>query len=452
MKNRTSIQFVNHASVLVRHGEIGLLSDPWYQGDAFHKGWNLIHELNDSQIHAVLDRVTHIWISHEHPDHFSILFFKKFGKELKEKNIQIIFQETKDKRVENFLLKSGHNVHIVLFNSWLKLSNEFEILCFKDGFYDSGLAIKTADKSILNLNDCEIKNSARCKEVSKITGHCDVLLTQFSYAAWKGGVDNIAWRRLAATEKLDTMMLQASHFKPKVIIPFASYIYFSNDANFYINDAANKPRDVIDAFKLSDFAVKVMEPFEILDSLDSSFDNSDSLKFWNQKLQLIDQNNLNTYARSSLDDLEVCFQRYKERVFKNNSKWFMWFAKYFSPVAAFRPVTIHLTDLKQTIRLDLFSKALNRSTLPPDISMYSESLKFIFSNTFGFDTLTVNGCFEEKRNGGFSRMTKTLAIENLNNMGIEFRPKIIFNYQLISMFISRLLTISKKLKLSMGNS
>jgi L-ascorbate metabolism protein UlaG (beta-lactamase superfamily) len=70
-----NIEFLNHASVLVSNEQVSLLSDPWYQGDAFHKGWNLIHEFSDDEIINLLGRVTHIWISHEHPDHFSISFF-----------------------------------------------------------------------------------------------------------------------------------------------------------------------------------------------------------------------------------------------------------------------------------------------------------------------------------------------------------------------------------------
>ena len=70
-------------SVLVSHGDISLLSDPWYQGDAFHKGWNLIHELSDEEVLKLLTKVTHIWISHEHPDHFSIMFFKNLVKRFK---------------------------------------------------------------------------------------------------------------------------------------------------------------------------------------------------------------------------------------------------------------------------------------------------------------------------------------------------------------------------------
>ena len=448
MGNKTSLQFINHASILVKHGDISLLSDPWYQGDVFHKGWNLIHELQDEEISSLLDDVTHLWISHEHPDHFSIGFFKKFGAKLKSNNTQILFQDTKDKRVEGFLFKSGYNLNVIGFNCWLNLANDFEILCFKDGFYDSGLAIKTSDKTIINLNDCEIKDILTCEEVIKITGVCDVLVTQFSYAAWKGGVANVGWRQLAAKEKIDTMKRQASCFKPTVMIPFASYIYFSNNANFYLNDAANKPNDVIEAFIGHDTNVNVMKPFEVFDDLESEIDNTEAVDFWNRAARVIDRNNLKGYDLVPLRQLEESFGSYTNRIFKNNTKWFMQLVRYLSPISAFKPVVNRITDLDVKITLDLFADSLKTCTSAADISMSSESLNFILINSFGFDTLTVNGCFEEETDSGFSRATRTLAIENLNNMGIGFRPGIIINYKLVIMFIQRLWTVSKKLKLT----
>ena len=443
----TSLQLINHASVLIKNGKTSLLSDPWYQGDAFHKGWNLIHELTDDEIINLLDQVTHIWISHEHPDHFSILFFKKFGNKIKDRNIKIIFQKTNDKRVETFLSKSGYDLVIIEFNSWIKLDEDFEILCFKDGFYDSGLAIKTNDKTIINLNDCEVKDPDRCNEVLKITGECDILVSQFSYAAWKGGKENLAWRQLAAKEKINTLKLQTSFFKPKVLVPFASYVYFSNDLNFYMNDAANKPEDVIKAFEGNDVKVAVLSPFQELSSLKSEIDNSDSISFWNKAYTKVNSKTLQKYDSIDLDNLNEFFENYKFRIFKNNSKWFVLLARYLSPIAAFKPVIINISDLDINIKLDLFANSLQQCDVAADLSMHSESLGFLLKNTFGFDTLTVNGCFEEASDSGFSRVTRTLAIENLNNMGIEFRPSIILNYQIIIMFISRLWSVSKKIKL-----
>ena len=70
----TEIKFINHASVLVSQGEVGLLSDPWYQNSVFHKGWRLIYEMDSEEILKVLEKTSHIYISHEHPDHFNTGF------------------------------------------------------------------------------------------------------------------------------------------------------------------------------------------------------------------------------------------------------------------------------------------------------------------------------------------------------------------------------------------
>ena len=307
----TSLTFINHASVLVRHKNVSVLSDPWYQGDAFHKGWNLIHELRDEEISDLLDDVTHIWISHEHPDHFSILFFKKFGNKIKERKIQILFQYCKDQRVQSFLAKSGFDIQILSFNEWVNLSDEFEVLCFKQGFYDSGLAIRTSDKTIINVNDCQFEDDLACKELLAITGECDILVTQFSYASWKGGIENVDWRKLAAREKIDTMKLQASYLKPKMIIPFASFIYFSNKANFYLNDAHNTPSDVIQGFVDTDVKVNVMMPFEVIDDLEGDVDNVKSIEFWSNADQLLANKQLNEYEEVSTERLKDTFVKYK---------------------------------------------------------------------------------------------------------------------------------------------
>ena len=73
--NKTSIEFINHASVLISRNKIKILSDPWYKGSTFHNGWKLLYELEDTRILEVLNKISHIYISHEHPDHFYPPFF-----------------------------------------------------------------------------------------------------------------------------------------------------------------------------------------------------------------------------------------------------------------------------------------------------------------------------------------------------------------------------------------
>lgn len=442
----TTIEFINHASVLVGYKNISILSDPWYSGDAFHKGWNLLHETSDEHISKMLGRVSHIWISHEHPDHFSIKFFKTHRQSIKFNDIEILFQKTKDKRVLKFLETEGFRVTELAFNQRHKLSEFTSVICIKDGFYDSGLLITNGSEKILNLNDCEVTNINRANEVKKIVGEVDVLLTQFSFAAWKGGEKNKAWRNEAASEKLSTMKLQINTFKPKVVIPFASFIYFSNKLNYYLNDAVNTLNDVELFFDNAKFDLRLMQPGDVLGGESQKFNNAAAKQFWESRFNNVSKENLNCFDSVSKDDLSQAFEVYCERILANNNQTLMRFIRRLSPVKAFHPVEIFLVDLKISVRFDYLNrKIMFGAKADPMLFMHSESLYFLFKNGFGFDTLTVNGCFEETPNG-FVSATKTLAVENLNNLGIYVNLRTLFNFSIIKLFLVRLYRVAKKLE------
>ena len=228
IKMKNSIKFINHASVLINQGKKGILCDPWYSSNAFHKGWNLLYENSVEDIIEVINMTSFIWISHEHPDHFSIKFFKDYGEIIRKNKIKILFQKTNDKRVITFLKKKGFEVKELIEDKWFLLGDDLRIMCLKDGQYDSALFVDSKGEKILNLNDCAIRNYSTAKKFFKKTGEVNVLLTQFSYAAWKGGKSNRSWRESAALEKLESIKIQAEVFNPKYVIPFASFVYFSN--------------------------------------------------------------------------------------------------------------------------------------------------------------------------------------------------------------------------------
>ena len=96
-------------------------------------------------------------------------------------------------------------------------------------------------------------------------------------------------------------------------------------------------------------------------------------------------------------------------------------------------------------KFDYVDKKFNETRDKAMLSMKSESLDFLFKNSFGFDTLTVNGCFEEEKKNGFVDATKTLAIENLNNLGIKIEFKTLFNFSVIKLFLTKLYRVAKKL-------
>ena len=85
------IKLINHSSVQILNEKISILTDPWYFGSAFNNGWSLLYENSNDEIIEALTNTNFIFISHEHPDHFSIQFFKKYRDIIKSNKIRIIF-------------------------------------------------------------------------------------------------------------------------------------------------------------------------------------------------------------------------------------------------------------------------------------------------------------------------------------------------------------------------
>jgi UDP-MurNAc hydroxylase len=442
---KTSIEFINHASVIVTGGGVSILSDPWFEGAAFNNGWNLLYENDDDYVQKMLGTVTHIWISHEHPDHFSIQFFKKFGALIKKNSITIMFRETRDRRVLSYLESQSHLCLELGFNRRVWLSRDVSIICMPDGFYDSALLIDNCGERILNLNDCDVSSVSRAREMLSHTGRIDVLLTQFSYAAWKGGKVNSNWRSAAAKEKLDAMLVQARCFQPKVIVPFASFVYFSNAENFYLNDSINKPNKVLTHFEGLPFRVVVMKPGDVLGGVAERTSTNLALEFWDRLYDDLGRRELKFFETVPLSVLKENFQKSCARISNNNSLWLMRFIRALSPIRALKPVLVELTDLDCCVKFDYLNKNFSTTDDPPQLRMHSQSLNFMFINSFGFDTLVVNGCFEEGRKGGFISASKTLAIDNLNNLGFHLRLRGLISFGILRVFLTRLGRASKKI-------
>ncbi len=449
MISETKIKFVNHASVLISYNDIGILSDPWYEGSVFHYGWRLIQETKLNEVLDVLNHTTHIFISHEHPDHFNpgFLLNKKIKEKINSKNIKILFQKTHDKRVLKFLVDSGFKVIECASGKKIKLTDQVEIRIVKHDFYDSSISINTPDVNIINLNDCPIHDSKKIENFKKKYGTFDLLLTQFSYAAWKGGINNKKLRQLAANEKLVSMEKQAKILECKKIIPFASFIYFSNELNFYMNDSINTPEKIIKYLNDKNFEPVIMRPNE--EQLAKKIkQNFESINFWTQKYKDIETKNceIDKYRNQVEEkDLIAAYKNYKNRVFLKNSKIIIFLLTKIKFLKIFQKININFIDKKQNYEYSIFSGLKKTNDKNADVSMHSQSLLFLFNNEFGFDTLTVNGCFESS-SAGFSKVSKCLAIGSLNAMGLSLNIKILLKPYIIILFLQKLRNFLGKMK------
>ena len=61
------VDFVGHATLLIRHKHITLLSDPWWSGPAYRDSWYPYPLPVPEQYD--LSRVDAVYISHSHEDH-----------------------------------------------------------------------------------------------------------------------------------------------------------------------------------------------------------------------------------------------------------------------------------------------------------------------------------------------------------------------------------------------
>jgi UDP-MurNAc hydroxylase len=236
-----TIEWINHASYLMDLPELALLCDPWFEGTAFKDGW--AHITPTAFTYDRFGEVSHIWISHQHPDHFAPTTLKKIPAADRAR-VVVLYQETDDKLVVNWLRSNGFsNAREVPLRRWLKLTPDIEIQVgtLSD---DSWLALRHNGKTYLNVNDCVLKRRELIESIAEAIGKVDILFTQFSYAQWVGNPKDSELRRKDALEKYDRIRLQDEIFKPRIIIPFASYIYFCHEENFFMNDGVNAVCDI----------------------------------------------------------------------------------------------------------------------------------------------------------------------------------------------------------------
>jgi len=434
------ITLINHACVKIALGDVVILCDPWLSGPAFNNGWDLLIPTPMS-LDAVMAGVTHIWISHEHPDHFVPKFFVDIAPRFQ--SIPVLFQKTRDRRVASFIESRGFAVTELPDRQVVRIGN-VRVICGASEFYDSWLHVSDGNESVLNLNDCAEGDEAALAAIGKLTGPVDMLLTQFSYAAWKGGRANAQFRIDAAQRKLRTVAAQVRALKPKHVIPFASFVYFSNEENSYLNDHVNRPADAGVVIADSGAAPVLLFPGETWDS-NSPHDNATSFAAFERVYDALDTLPLRPPGESvPLERLAQEYAAYRARVFRENSSLLIKLLRRVPALGAFHPVIIRLTDLGVNVSVSVVDGFAATTTQAEDVAMHSNSLSFIFNNPFGYDTLTVNGRFEATPQG-FAKMTKSLAIGSLNAMGLAVSPSLVMNFKVVLMLTRRLAAVMRNM-------
>jgi hypothetical protein len=300
-------------------------------------------------------------------------------------------------------------------------------------------------QSLLNLNDCQIAAPADLARLAKLFGPPTLLLSQFSYAAWKGGKDDRLFREEAAQKKRNTLTVQARILQPRHALPFASFIYFSNVENAYLNDAMNTPRHAAETLAAAGTIPVVLYPGDDWE-IGAAHDNAPALARYDERLAALPQLPLRGSGESvSLDRLCAAFAAYRARILAQNSRLLIALLRKLPFLGTFQPIAIRLTDLDTLISFSLLDGIAVRPGGAVDVAMHSSSLLFLLKNDFGYDTLTVNGRFESSTEG-FAKMTRALGIGSLNAMGIRIAPSLLFNLRVLMILSGKLRQVMTRMR------
>ncbi|MCA9246860.1 MAG: MBL fold metallo-hydrolase [Planctomycetales bacterium] len=431
-----NITFVNHASVLIEAEGIRLITDPWLEGRVFHNGWDLIAKSKFS-FDDFAD-ITHIWFSHEHPDHFFPPNVKRIPEAMREK-ICILYQQTADQKVVDYCRNLGFRTQELPHHKWVELTPGFRVLCGPVPVYDSWLMLDAGGKCIVNLNDCELNQINDIEPLQQyLPRPVDLLLSQFGYASWKGNPEEKQAREDGAREILERLGAQASVLKPRYLLPFASLIYFCHEENSYLNDSINTIAGAAEYIQNQTQATPVvMYPGETW-SIGQLHDNAEPLARWQADYETIPRD-LQVSQTVSWDDLQKHSAAYLARMREKNNRLLV---AALSRIGFFPQLKIHLWDLDRVVAFDLRRgiSPSDASAEDADVAMSSESLAFIFQFDWGMDTVYVNGRFRAAPEG-FSRFIRTFALGIMNNTGRRFGFGLILDWQYTRQSIVRLVRL-----------
>ncbi|MFM9985390.1 MAG: MBL fold metallo-hydrolase [Flavobacteriales bacterium] len=386
------LTWVNHASYILEYDNVTLITDPWYEGTAFDNGWALLAK-SVIQPNDFL-KVTHIWFSHEHPDHFSPPNLNKIPAEHR-KNITVLFQNTSDRKIAEYCKKIGFgNVIEMESNTFYSLSPKIECMCNPHFGGDSWLYLKTDKVKLLNLNDCVIRHEHDARKIKNSVGDVDVLFTQFGYANKIGNTDETNRRLAASKEKLERIRIQCEVLKPSIIVPFASYIYFCHEENSYMNDGINRIQDV-HRFIENEIKVRsvVLYPGDTW-MIPDHHDSQSAIDRYMEDYKRLDTGEL--VLQKKKETISIAELQSESLSFKKKILGQQWKNRIFT---LYPPAYFWLTDYAKAFKFDLKS-GLTESDFAEEqcnISLSSETLLFSFKFLYGGDTLSINARFQTNR-------------------------------------------------------
>jgi len=418
------VTLISHASVLIETPDCTIWTDPWLFGKAFMDSWSLLIKAHWDE--TWYDQVDYVWISHEHPDHFHIPTLKSMPQSFKSR-VTLLFQQNNSDKIPNFLRELGFkNIKLLKHREFFPLQGETSVYIYQVGAVpDSALAVMAENYTLLNINDCEV-NTNDCKKLVKDLRKINLVLNQFSAAAYRGHIDYKTYLQKQADLILENLIRNHLDLNADYTIPIASFIYFSDEDNRYVNEFANTPLDVVNIFNQHALNSAVLYPGDTFDS-EIIYDSEPALLKYKQIYENLEYLE---YRKPKIVSLEQIKEAHQNKALQLKEKYPKWLLK------KLKPLRVWLPDLNQTVQICLLNGRFKVIEGDFDLKMNSEALYYALSTAWGVSTISVAAKYLIKYKQDVWRWYK--IINTLNNAEFYLKLQYLFtkkNYQFI---ISRL--------------
>ena len=229
-RQSATVQFITNACVIISFDELSILCDPWLTDGAFEGSW--YHDPPLRTRPADLHGITHIYISHIHPDHFDPATLKQLPR------VPVILLDSSQpwlqRHVERLgfptlLIRDGEHAQIGDANVWMFSAFTTNPLTPSDvpNVLDSAVVLENGVWSVLNAND-NTPDAAACKRLVGQFGTFDLALLPYSGASeYPSCFTNLDddHRQQAARSKSDRYLTRLEEnvrsLHPRRVLPFA---------------------------------------------------------------------------------------------------------------------------------------------------------------------------------------------------------------------------------------